>query len=635
MGELERWLWQHGNYCLPTSTVEDVFSLAGVLLTASHGTGKRNAPMCDALVACEFFDEAGVLQRVTRHECDPKWLQRLSLPKGDGSTGELVDVQLRPDDVFRALLCCLGSFGIMWSFTLVVQPGRDVYFSAKLVPWRSLFDDSEEARENLFRLAQRHASIECFYFPFRRTSRSHLRSGGVDLNPTVLLWTCDYDAPTDGTPVEDPCDYTLLANDLLMHWLSAGCGLVEAAVKVPWLLPLLPQLCAQITDRIPLSTTSDGRPCVWRVPQFRANHPLNSAPIESMRALNIEWAFRVGMQSRAKFDPSNRVFGDIIRGIHAAYHRSSNPFDSSRYPISIAAEMRIVAPSAALMSPLFDAQVPLSFGVYENDRTVFCCPEIVTHSGNRGWDSFYQKMHAHFVQGGYCDGGPRVHLAKEFAVVPGMLRQLRASYRREAYGASNPFDVFCAVRNVVDPSRRFCNQFLHQFLYSERTEYSPPMSQPVVTDGSIGQGCLDALVLLRRTGSARRAITSGHGGPVKRAQSPMPVSRRFALAVQLLRGHACIMQLWRTLLALASFLLALLWYRENDSPAGSRPPMSAAAGSPRSSPGCQLHSPASHAASVFSSWPSPPASPTLLHTHLGHRAAKMAPTPVPIDGCVN
>jgi len=77
----------------------------------------------------------------------------------------------------------------------------------------------------------------------------------------------------------------------------------------------------------------------------------------------------------------------------------------------------------------------------------------------------------------------RVHQAKEFSVLPGMLTFLRESYRKEKYKESNPFDYFAAIRQRIDPPRMFCNSYLEQFLYTEEPQYTPPKDTRIFTRG--------------------------------------------------------------------------------------------------------------------------------------------------------
>lgn len=181
----------------------------------------------------------------------------------------------------------------------------------------------------------------------------------------------------------------------------------------------------------------------------------------------------------------NRAYGDLIRALHTAHRRSSNPFDMSRFPVTITAEMRFFHGSGSLMSP----QYYENFDVDDcSDGRAYCAPEIVTHSGNAGWDAFYAEMNRQMVdpKNAHRYGMTvRCHQAKEFALLPNQLAFLRTSYRSERYKRASPFDYFCRIRDLIDPTRLFLGPYLEAFLYTEDAEYTPPKDCPVFTRGQI------------------------------------------------------------------------------------------------------------------------------------------------------
>ena len=58
-----------------------MFSFAGIAALGCHGSGKLHPPMADWVVAVEFLDADGQMQRVTREHCDPKFLSAIRVPK--------------------------------------------------------------------------------------------------------------------------------------------------------------------------------------------------------------------------------------------------------------------------------------------------------------------------------------------------------------------------------------------------------------------------------------------------------------------------------------------------------------------------------------------------------------------------
>lgn len=472
-GDLERWIKKHGDYRMPTSTVEDVFTMGGILATACHGTGKLNPNISDWVIAMEFVDHDGKLQRISKTEVPQEYLAEVDI---NGSK-----VQLTAEDVYRAMLCNLGTFGIIWSYKMRIYAPEPVYLRAFLMPWKELFDDTDEARERFASLQAKHNTFEVFYFPFR------LSLTGYEKNPDVYVWLGDNTPPTDGTPVYEPTDSEMFGQDLIqhmgvfmMHNAFANCA------ANPLLYAGMPYLASMMFLNLLLTKTKDGQEtAAWKLPQWRMSHPFNAiGSVEGVRCCDIEWTLKMNTNNGgAGFMAPNRSFGDLIRAIHTAHDSSINPWDMDRFPVTIAAEMRIFHGSSALMAPQYWEK----FDVDDcNDGRCYAAPEIVTHAGNAGWDKFYAEMNSRFIDPKNADrygSVVRCHQAKEFSVLPGMMGLLRNSYRREKYKTADPFTYFAAIRRVIDPQGTFLNEYLNQFLYTDAQEYTPPHNTRIFTRG--------------------------------------------------------------------------------------------------------------------------------------------------------
>jgi hypothetical protein len=299
----------------------------------------------------------------------------------------------------------------------------------------------------------------------------------------------------------------------MMHRAFASC------TANPLLYAGMPYLASMMFLNLLLTKTADGsKVAAWKLPQWRMSHPFNAiGSVEGVRCCDIEWTMQMNTKEGGKgFMAANRSYGDIIRALHAAHDSSNNPWDMKRYPVTIgqlqrahngedgdsiwhqcmlmfllflplrcssAAEMRIFKGSSALMAPQYWEKFDYDD---ESDGRVYCAPEIVTHAGNAGWDAFYAQMNAQFINPAHADRYGKVvrcHQAKEFSVLPGMLSFLRNSYRGEKYKGADPLSYFAAIRDLIDPQRLFCNDYLQQFLYSEAKEYTPPNNTRIFTRG--------------------------------------------------------------------------------------------------------------------------------------------------------
>jgi hypothetical protein len=181
--------------------------------------------------------------------------------------------------------------------------------------------------------------------------------------------------------------------------------------------------------------------------------------------------------------------------------------------------MRIFKGSSALMAPQYWEKFDYDD---EADGRCYAAPEIVSHAGNAGWDGFYAQMNAQFINPAHADRYGKVvrcHQAKEFSVLPGMLSFLRNSYRGEKYKGADPLSYFAAIRDLIDPQRLFCNDYLQQFLYSEAKEYTPPNNTRIFTRGQ--QQNLDRSISKRNTGNSRPANEGADPSPLDRPSVPL------------------------------------------------------------------------------------------------------------------
>jgi len=386
-GDLERWIDVEGcGYRMPTSTVEDVFTMGGILATACHGTGKFNPNISDWVIAMEFVDFEGKLRTISKKHVPEEYLKQVQLHHAGGKL-----VQLTVEDVYRAMLCNLGAFGIIWSYTMRVYDPAPVYLRSYLMPWKELFDDTEAARTKFYELQKKHSTFEVFYFPFRFSPT------GYEKNPDAYVWLGDNTPPTDGTPVYEPTEDEMFGQDLLQHM---GVFMLHkafaAATSEPILYATMPYLASMMFLNLLLTKTKDGKQvATWKLPQWRMSHPFNAiGSVEGVRCCDIEWTLRMNTKSPAGFLHANRSYGDIIRELHRVHDASINPFDMSRFPVTIAAEMRIFHGSAGLMSPQYHEHFDVDNC---DDGNVYVAPEIVSHAGNAGWDKFYAQMNAKMI----------------------------------------------------------------------------------------------------------------------------------------------------------------------------------------------------------------------------------------------
>jgi hypothetical protein len=212
-----------------------------------------------------------------------------------------------------------------------------------------------------------------------------------------------------------------------------------------------------------------GNKTAYEVPQYRANHALNAAGgVEPIRVLDIEWALSCELSTPDGLAGPCAAFGHLLESIGAAYESESG---LACYPVSVAAEMRLFRGSDVLVSPV---------------TALHGCsaPEVISHSENRGWPAFYQRMHRDMVNLFGTSSDLKCHLAKMGWELPGFLAWTRQQYRAEA--TPSRLDTFARICQDVDPRGMFRNPFLTQFLFSENPDYNPPTNLPMDADGKVG-----------------------------------------------------------------------------------------------------------------------------------------------------
>ena len=159
-GQLETHLWETSEtktvrYSMDSSTYEDVFTMAGMCFTSSHGTGRKTNCLSDFVVAMTFVTYNGEVIQITPHEC-PNYLLY----------NEKKEKDMTPEDVWRAAQVNLGAYGIVYEMTVVISPQIDAYFVTEVPRWDKYFADTDEARGELFRLVNEWDCLEFWHYPF-------------------------------------------------------------------------------------------------------------------------------------------------------------------------------------------------------------------------------------------------------------------------------------------------------------------------------------------------------------------------------------------------------------------------------------------------------------------------------------
>jgi len=563
-GDFERWIETMSNdqapqgYKMPTSTVEDVFTMGGVLSVGCHGTGRAFPTCSDWVVAMRFVDHEGEDVTITRFSVPEKYKLKLKAIMGkDLPAAEQADGSLT-EDFWKAMQVNMGAFGLIYSYTMVVFPIVKSWLIMQHLPWKDYFDDTPQARKNLFELQQQHDSCEFFYFPFMLPD--DICGKKVTMIDTVYTWLTNHgpEPPhVKNMRMSPKSDYAYTGQcaafktteeqwygvDLQYH---IGAVVIAAGLKNAMTnadsAKSLPDIAALFSVYVPVSGWKKsiigccGKeiPIAYEAPHWRSNHPIDAiGAVEFIKVVNIEYAIPINFNSPEGMAPANHAFGDIIRELNKAWDSKtlaeagsgeagccgcvgncipcccSPPRDSdmSHYPVTVNCEMRLLQGSGAMLCAEYtdDKFIPgdltHEWKVRGSDQLYngFALPELVSHSGNQGWNNFMVKMTHHMIDKFQVKANSmvRFHMAKEFASMEKMLTHVRDTFREKAvYKSSNPFDRWLSIRAAIDPNEMFLNPFLKQLLLEpEKPTYKPPNNLPLHPQGLIDE-CDEKLTLL-------------------------------------------------------------------------------------------------------------------------------------------
>ena len=430
--ELELWLWASG-YSLPASSVEDCFTVGGMVATATHGAGQELRGLSDQVVGMTFVDGLGEVRRWTRENTTP--------------------------DELAALQTNLGALGLIYDVTLEVEPRYEVHFEMRTVPYEELFEDSDAARARLRGAHEKHLSVEVFWWPFKFEGVPFL-SRPV-LNPDVWLLTATKEIPA-GVPRRSAFQRFVHMQLLDIPTMALDGYLVRALSASPRLVGRLPIAFCATNLWVAVRGGS------FRVPAYDAVHYVNATGVEFVPATACEWSIPFRPAARDDepdgYERVRAAFAELHALVEAAFH-GHEPTDPRAAPVNLAIEMRTMAPSRALLSPQWLPEA-------EQEAIRFAVPELVTSAHQPAWPEFLRRAHTAMVGDPARFGDDvRCHLAKEWRDLPHPRHaEGMAGFQRAWSQAAGTWQRFLAVRAAVDPDGVFLNDFLRGWFDVSRDE---------------------------------------------------------------------------------------------------------------------------------------------------------------------
>ncbi|HSC76303.1 MAG TPA: FAD-binding protein [Pseudomonadales bacterium] len=430
--EFEDWLWDMG-YTLPSSAFEDCFTMGGMAATATHGVGIDIPTLSDMVVGVTFIDGLGEVRHWNRETATP--------------------------DELAAAQCSLGCLGLVYSYSFEVEPRYEVISDAFVLPYDSLFADTDEARKRLRELHESYATVEIFWWPYVFSKLPFFSKFAV--NPELwILTTRRLTTETEKLRPRSRLHKWLLFNVLDLPMMIFGGYFTRFLVRHRALVCLLPLSTAFTRAWV------NRRRGPQRLPQYDANHLVNAAGVEWVLCQAIEWnmPFRPAAADDESdgFERVRKAFATLRTMVEEALEQYVW-HDPRATPVTVAIEMRTLAASSALLSPGY--QPPET-----RQHVRYAAPEVVTAARHPAWEAFAHEANIRFTTDRASFGNQvRPHLAKEARDYPhpefgsgGM-----TDYMRAQYIAAGTWQRFLAVREAVDPEGVFLNPFLREWFYGE------------------------------------------------------------------------------------------------------------------------------------------------------------------------
>lgn len=464
--EFEEWLWEMG-YSLPASAFEDCFTMGGMASTATHGVGIDIPTVSDMVAGVTFVDGLGEVRR---------W-----------------DRESATEDEMAAAQCGLGCLGLVYSFTFEVEPRYEVVSETFVVPFDSLFGDTDEARRELREVHERYTTVELFWWPFSFRGVPFLSR--MIINPHLWVLTTRR-VQAEHVPRRTWFHKWLLFNVLDLPAMVLSGYANRVFVRFPQTVFLL-SLGTAFT-RLWVGARRGAR----RIPQYDANHLVNATGVEWLLCQSIEWSvpFYPGAADGAPdgYERMRRAFATMRAMVSQAFddHHWTDP---RSVPVTFAMEMRTLAPSSALLSPSYQPE-----GLRGAVR--YAAPEIVSNADHPAWKEFAHRANAVMTADRATYGEEvRPHLAKQCRDFPhaDFGEEGMTGYMREQYVRAGTWDRFLAVRAAVDPDGVFLNDFLREWFELTRaseTEAGAPVSMVIETRPASDARAMGARAPLLGTG---------------------------------------------------------------------------------------------------------------------------------------
>ncbi|KAF9085124.1 hypothetical protein BGX23_009957 [Mortierella sp. AD031] len=377
---LDEFLRKHDPPLTMTSNiVMESVCFGGVLALGSHGAATNSRTLSDLACEVKIIDANGALNTFTR-EKDPV--------------------------EFSAAACNLGLLGIIYSYTIRIEPMFNLLVSDTYPLRVDYFGDCPKlGGARLKELVARNDQCQILFWVFD----GHYGRKKKDLDHIWIKQWKRTDQPETGT-----ARWKFVRS--IRQFFSCGIGgiMLKAMAAMPKTTPLI---------NSGISTVSKtGFEKILEAPD--AIHYQGN--IKDMVCVGAECIFKVD----EGFEKASKAWKFVIDKIQEYG-------DRGEYPVNMIMDMRFIKSSDQIMSYVYD----------EDPEAIFCTIEILSAAKTKGFEEFTAMVAQHWMQ----EFQARPHWAKLWEHIPGVVPYLRGQ-------AGPQLELFEGIRKKYDPQGMFMNK---------------------------------------------------------------------------------------------------------------------------------------------------------------------------------
>ncbi|KAF9584614.1 hypothetical protein BGW38_005844 [Lunasporangiospora selenospora] len=361
---------------LPSNVVLDSVRYGGILSLGCHGAATHTRTLPDLVTEVKIVDSEGNLNTFSRKK----------------------DVA-----EFKAACINLGLFGVIYSYTMHVEPLFKLKMTDTYPLLNEFFSNPKDGGKNLREMVLKNDQTEIFYWPFNTSGQDAANDH---------LWIKQWERtnqPVTETPEED--NFQKVIQSLQTKF---GNTLYEFMAANPTCTPFMDCLIFSALKR-------DSERVLWAPEAIHYQ-----AGIDNIPCLDIEMAF--------KCDDN---FENVVKAWMFVIDLMYQYAKKDQYPFNLTLEMRFVKSSDITMSNAYD----------KDPEAIYCMMEILSVVNTKGFEEFTSKVALYWMENFQA----RPHWAKMWEFIPGIVPYLQKQ-------TGSQLTEFEAIRKKYDPEGMFMNK---------------------------------------------------------------------------------------------------------------------------------------------------------------------------------